>query len=142
MLSISTRRIILAAYLGLILYATLAPISASWYKTVSALDKLAHVGLFAGMSFLMVLSMTDGWRRALWAIALTSALAAIIELVQGALPYRSAEWWDLWAGVGGAAVGTLAAILLDVKARSHPRRSRATHPPAAHSAAPLDESDN
>jgi len=110
-LSIPIRRIVLIAYIGLVLFATLAPLSGDWYETVSTLDKFAHVGLFAGVSFLAVLNVTYRWEAALWAVILTSVLAGLIELAQGALPFRSADWWDLWAGVLGACIGAILAIV-------------------------------
>ena len=110
MLSVPVRRIVLIAYIGMVLFATLAPLSGDWYEPVSALDKFAHVGLFAGVSFLAVLNVTYRWEAALWAVILTSVLAALIELVQGTLPFRSADWWDLWAGVLGACIGAAIAV--------------------------------
>ena len=104
------RRTVLIAYLTLVLLATLAPLSGDMYAAFVTLDKLAHVGLFAGVASLAVLNTTYRWEAALWAVILTSVLAALIELVQGALPFRSAEWWDLWAGILGACIGATLAM--------------------------------
>ena len=114
------RRTILIAYLALVLLATLAPLSGDMYAAVSTFDKLAHVGLFAGVASLAVLNMTYRWQAALRAVILTSVLAALIELVQGMLPFRSADWWDLWAGVLGACIGATFAMAVHRIMRTFP----------------------
>jgi VanZ family protein len=79
------------------------------YEGVSDFDKLAHVVLFGGVAFLAALNMNGGGKVFFVAATLTSFFAGLIELAQGLLPFRTAEWWDLWAGVIGACAGALLA---------------------------------
>ena len=120
MSNIPIRRIVLIAYLVLVLFATLAPLSGDWYAAVSTFDKLAHVGLFFGVAFLAIVNLTYSRSAVLRAIFLTSMLAALIELVQSALPFRSGDWWDFGAGVLGAIAGALTALPLIVWERRQP----------------------
>jgi len=125
------RRIVLIAYLGLVLFATLAPLSGNWYKAVSTLDKLAHVGLFLGVGFLAVFNLTYSRSAVFKAIVFTSMLAALIELVQSALPFRSGDWWDLWAGVLGAIAGALIALPLIGREAHQPDKARSATSPSS-----------
>lgn len=71
-------------------------------------DKLLHVGVYALLAFLFVASEMPSrspWRHI---GAITSALillGASLELVQFALPHRSAEPFDLLANTAGIASG-------------------------------------
>jgi VanZ family protein len=40
-------------------------------------------------------------------LLISFAFAGGIELVQGFLPYRDADWWDFFAGAAGAGMGVL-----------------------------------
>ena len=73
---------------------------------MSGLDKLVHVALFGGVAVLFcwnIGSVTAG--SAIVSFAVTTAFAAVIELVQGMLWYRSGDFWDLLAGAIGALAG-------------------------------------
>jgi VanZ family protein len=75
-----------------------------------ATDKLLHAGAFAGLSALIALALVDLAlsRRQLVAAVASTAVGALLELVQSALPYRSAELLDLVADAIGAVLGVLA----------------------------------
>ena len=100
------RRLVFLAYVLGVLGATLAPLSGEAYAAVSGLDKLVHVGLFGGVAVLLCWNLNSvSITTARFVLLLTTAFAAIIELVQGRLWYRSGDYWDLLAGALGAALG-------------------------------------
>jgi VanZ family protein len=82
------------------------------------LDKLEHLLAFGGFAGVVELSLLElsAFRRRLLAVATSSSCGLLLELVQLALPHRSAELLDLVADVLGAllAIGasTLASWLL------------------------------
>ncbi len=105
------RQATLAIYLTVVLVGTLAPLSGSAFDKVSAFDKLVHLAMFGGMAFLLMLSFNPPRKENfLKAVVLASVLAGGVELVQGILPFRSAEWWDFVAGAAGTVVGALVAL--------------------------------
>lgn len=75
-----------------------------------AMDKLLHAGAFAGLAGLIAFALPElpPRRRQLVSAGASSALGALLELVQSALPYRSAELLDLVADTLGAVLGALA----------------------------------
>lgn len=110
---LAMRRTAFYTYVALVLIATLTPLSGGIFDTAARFDKVVHVAMLAGVAFLMLLSQVSARRQdAVRALVLTAVLAGAIELLQGALPFRSAEPWDFAAGVVGAAVGVLAAMPL------------------------------
>jgi VanZ family protein len=112
-LRLVVRRTLFYTYVALVLIATLAPLSGGIFDTAARYDKLAHVALLAGVAFLMLLSLDSGRRQEfIAAVVLTTALAGVIELLQGILPFRSAEPWDFAAGTVGAVLGAAAALPL------------------------------
>jgi len=77
-------------------------------------DKLLHLLAFLGLEMLLelgLLGLPKGKRRAL-AVLVSVLLGAVLEGVQAALPYRSAELLDLVADALGAAIGALLVIAL------------------------------
>jgi VanZ family protein len=100
------RRLLLEAYVIALLAATLAPVPDVAYPP-SGLDKPVHVVLFAGLAFLLhwYLSSRSSRTGVLVPFTLTLGAAALIEVVQGVLPFRNADEWDFVAGAAGAAVG-------------------------------------
>jgi VanZ family protein len=92
------------------------------YVAVSGFDKIVHLFLFAGVSFLVYWAQkTVGEPIPGMATVVASALAAFIEIVQSLLPYRSGDFWDFLAGVLGALLGAALALLAaKVKHRVYP----------------------
>ena len=100
------RRLVFLGYVTTVLGATLAPLSSDAYDVVSGLDKLVHVGLFGGVAVLLCWNLNSvSLQTARFVLLLTTAFAAVIELVQGRLWYRSGDYWDLLAGALGAVLG-------------------------------------
>lgn len=93
----------------LVLAATLMP--AVWFSTdrqdfiswITNIDKWLH-----GVTFLFLAIWFSGQyeRRAYWRIAVGLLLFGIlIELCQRMVAYRTAEWYDLAADIGGIVIG-------------------------------------
>lgn len=119
MATLTFKRLVLAAYLGLVGFLTLAPLSGGVYSTFAEYDKLVHVGLFAGVAFLMLWAEQSGLDpRAVTVIVVTAALAGLIELIQGALPFRAMDGWDFLAGVIGAVIGAVAQVAIASRLRA------------------------
>lgn len=104
------RRALLGVYFVAVFGITLAPIPHG-DGAFSDLDKLVHAALFGGLSFLIYWNFTT--RRGLGAAAAASVVvAALIELAQGRIPYRSADVGDFLAGGAGVVAGIIAALSL------------------------------
>ena len=100
------RRVVFFGYVATLLGATLAPLSSDAYDVVSGLDKLVHVALFGGVATLLCWNLKSVSPPIVTRVfLLTTAFAAVIELVQGQLVYRSGDLWDLVAGSAGAILG-------------------------------------
>ncbi len=120
------RRLVLATYTVALLAVTLAPLPGPAYPPTAA-DKLVHLILFGGLAALLYGNFVGGRRGpALVASVIGSvSVAAVVELLQGLLPYRQEDLWDLVAGAVGA---VLAALLIGWSARSRRRRSELARP--------------
>ena len=115
----ASRGVALVAYIATVWVVTLAPLPSGAYRAISfpAFDKVVHVGLFGGLALLLCWALNASARpRAVVIVGLASVMAGLIEVVQGLLPYRSAEWWDLLAGVAGALAGTVLAAAIASRA--------------------------
>ncbi len=99
------RRLILAAYTVGLLTVTLAPLPGPVYPPTGA-DKLVHLLLFGGLVVLFYGNFKGARRGAALVASVVGSvsLAALVELLQGLLPYRSEDIWDLVAGAVGALV--------------------------------------
>ena len=103
-------------WFGIILYLSFAPLS-GWPKmnTFERLygDKVIHIGMYAGLSFLFVAgnflfrkkqSMSNN--NLLIGAILCSVIGITVEILQPLLTmYRAFEWLDMVANVVGAFVG-------------------------------------
>ncbi len=102
----TVRTAVFTVYVMLVLAATLAPLSGDMYSAVSGLDKLVHVGLFAGVAFLLYWSQkSTGEPSPVSAVGPTTILAGLVEIFQAMLGYRSGDFWDFIAGALGAVIG-------------------------------------
>lgn len=99
-----------------VLYGSLAPGEdlppAGWLAMIPYFDKVVHFGFYFGETLLVLLLFEPrGWRR--WsAVAAVILCSGAVELVQGALGYRSKDFWDFVANSSGALVAVAAAPLL------------------------------
>lgn len=99
-----------------VLYGSLAPGDdlppAGWLAMIPYFDKVVHFGFYFGETLLVLLLFEPrGWRR--WtAVVAVILCSGAVELVQGALGYRSKDFWDFVANSSGALVAVAAAPLL------------------------------
>jgi VanZ family protein len=87
-----------------------------WLRRLEALgaDKVVHWGLFLVLAVLVVRALPAGvsWRRLTLAFLLMTGYGALTELLQLAVPARSAELADLGADAIGGLCGILVALLV------------------------------
>jgi hypothetical protein len=122
---ITYRHVVLACYVAGLLVLTLAPLPGTAYRLASAqgFDKAVHTVLFGGFAAALYWSRLGGAAPGWWRVVGPSAgLAALVELLQAPLPYRTADVWDFVWGVLGALVAYLAARRVLPGAGDSPRR--------------------
>lgn len=106
------RRSVLAVYLVALLIATLSPLPSTSYDVVRGMDKLVHVILFGGLSIVLYWTGFSSMRMMVGiGLVAVSIFAGVIELLQGLLPYRSADRMDFLAGAVGALLGLVLALI-------------------------------
>lgn len=90
-------------------------------------DKLGHIGAFGGMVVLVELALLElgSSRRRGWAFLASVGTGGLLELVQAALPHRSADVGDWVADCIGAAlaVGLSLAVARLFSPRPSPDRA-------------------
>jgi VanZ family protein len=90
------------------------------------LTSAAHFAEYAVLAFVVAVAL-GGWpagRRALvWAGVFAVGLGALLEVVQGPLPYRDAQFSDAWINAAGAGLG-LVVVSLAGRLRGWRPRSR------------------
>lgn len=120
-------RVAAAIWAALIVVSGVAPLG-SVVEAIGPPDPVTttgHFGAYAVFGFILVVAL-GGWRvsaRALAvAFALAVALGAVVELIQGPIPYRDASLVDLAVDVAGAAVGlaVFSAVARGRRSRSRP----------------------
>ena len=98
----------MAAYAALVLIVSVLPIKTE--PAVSHLDKVAHLCEYLLFAWLLVQAIRAGRlreREYLWlAWIYATSYGLLMELIQGMLPWRSADMGDAAANALGAALGT------------------------------------
>lgn len=108
---ITYRHVVLGCYVAGVLALTLAPLPEPAYQLASAqgFDKAVHTVLFGGFAVVVYWNLLPTAPPGLWqVVGPSAALAALVELLQAPLSYRTADVWDFFWGV----VGALAAYLV------------------------------
>lgn len=93
-----------------VLAATIMPVLWLWPSSSEFLpaDKWLHLLTFL---FLSVWFAGQYARSSYWRLLVgLTAFGVLIELGQGMIPYRSAEWMDLVADIGGIGIGLIIAV--------------------------------
>jgi VanZ family protein len=99
------RGALLTLYLIAVFGLTLTPVPEP-PDAPQSFDKVVHFGLFGFLAVLVNWNLWWARLRASAAALAAAAVAGLIELLQGPIPYRSADVWDFVAGTAGAiAVG-------------------------------------
>lgn len=111
------RRIILGLYVVAVLVLMLAPIrQPRLVRSIPDADKIVHAALFGLMAAVFWWNLAARRRgRAVWAVALATAFACAVEILQAFVPYRSSDPLDAVAGLVGAVVAALVLVRLSEK---------------------------
>lgn len=104
------RRALLVAYAVVLLGLTLSPTPPA-ADALTGYNKWIHGGLFSGLLLLLYWNLQFA-RAAVVAAVISVAAAALIELVQRRLPYRTGDLSDFLAGVAGVGLGLLVAFVV------------------------------
>lgn len=96
------RHRVFVAYVLLMVLVFLLPVPQTPVDGFHFIDKLVHFGIFLG--FAVLLYVDRGWTPTSTLLA-SVAFAAVIELLQGLVSYRDADWYDLAAGAAGGLLG-------------------------------------
>lgn len=102
------RRVWLGVYVVALLVLTLAPLPvlASRLAATDNLDKVVHFVLLGGLTVMLYWNLAVAGRPPLGRVVGPAiAFAALIELLQAPLPYRTMDFWDLVWGAAGSIVG-------------------------------------
>jgi VanZ family protein len=101
------RRVWLGVYVVVLLVLTLAPLPAMANRLAATdqLDKVVHFVLLAGLTVILYWNLAVAGRPPLGrVVGPATAFAALIELLQAPLPYRTMDFWDFICGTAGAFV--------------------------------------
>ena len=122
------RRLAALAYAFLIFGLGVADLGRLPVPPVALLDKLEHLLAFGAFVWVIELALLElgTRRRRTLAVLVSCSCGLVLELVQSALPHRSAEALDLVADVLGALI---AAALSFLASRLVAQRGNATEPP-------------
>ena len=108
------RRLILASYALWVTVITLAPLPSGAGRLPWWFDKVVHFGLFGGVGFLVYFNLGYTARhRVMLVSGVAAVFAALIEIVQSPLAFRSGDVWDFVWGAAGGLVGWVTAEAAD-----------------------------
>lgn len=101
-------RILLASYLIALLCLLMFPIAGPDFRLLGVgADKWMHIALFGGLAALLRWNLSASRHAILLSVAVAVVVAAATEVAQSLVAYRSAESWDLLAGLLGATLGAI-----------------------------------
>lgn len=81
--------------------------------SIPGMDKVAHMCLFGGWSFLFYFGFAQYFkRRVFWALVVSLLFAISTEVVQMFVPHRDADWLDGLADLFGSSLAILFAIFV------------------------------
>ena len=86
---------------------------------IFSFDKLAHLGVFSILSFLMIIGFTkqyafSGLKRnpVRYSLIISSAYASVLELGQSIIPDRYANFYDMTFNLAGVLLGYVLFLLI------------------------------
>ncbi len=101
-------RLLLAIYLIALLGLLMFPIEGPNFRLLSiGADKWMHVALFGGLAVLLRWNLSANRHAVLVSVGAAFVVAVATEVAQSLVAYRSAELWDLLAGLLGAMLGAV-----------------------------------
>jgi VanZ family protein len=110
------RRLWLGVYVAALLVLTLAPLPALANRLASTdhFDKVAHFVLLGGLTVMLYWVLAAEGRPSLARVVGPAvAFAALIEVLQAPLPYRTTDFWDFVWGTVGAFVAYVVVVRLN-----------------------------
>ncbi len=103
-------RFALAIYFAALLGLLMLPISGTEFGLLGiGSDKWIHVVLFGGLAVLLRWNLSESRHPLLISVGAAFAIIVATEVAQGLIAYRSAESWDVLAGLVGAILGAASA---------------------------------
>jgi len=106
--SLRLDRLLLALYLIALFGLLLLPISGVGSRFINmGGDKLIHIALFGGLSVILRWNFSATRNAVFKTVAIGFVIAAIAEIAQRLVAYRSAELSDVAAGIVGAILGAV-----------------------------------
>ena len=101
----SRLRVVLFAYAAAVLVVAALP---GGTLDAVAPDKILHLGAYGALTLLALFAgVPPGW-GVIGAVGVSVAHGAVVEMVQAFIPWRRAEWGDLWAdGLGALAAAVI-----------------------------------
>lgn len=103
-------RFLLAIYLVALFGLIMLPISGTEFRLLGIeSDKWIYVALFGGLAVLLRWNISERRHALFVSVAATFFVAAVAEVAHGLVDYRSAESWDVVAGLIGAVLGATGA---------------------------------
>ena len=86
---------------------------------IFSFDKLAHLGVFSILSFLMIIGFTKQYtfsdlkkNSARYSLIISSAYASVLELGQSIIPDRYANFYDMTFNLIGVFIGYVLFLLI------------------------------
>lgn len=109
--------VLLVVATAVILYGTLFPVDYDVPKSIIGLDKVVHIIMFGGWTFLYGIVRFLRDKYTLWPVFLVGAIfGVVIELLQHILPTgRNPEMMDMLADFSGTALAILVLYVLSKK---------------------------
>ena len=101
-------RLLLAIYLVALMGLLMFPMSGPDFQLLGMeSDKWMHIALFGGLAVMLRWNLSESRHALIVSIGAAFVVAAITEVAQGLVAYRSAEFLDLLAGFLGATLGAI-----------------------------------
>ena len=89
------------------------------FENLFSFDKLAHLGVFASLSFLMIIGFTKQHRFSRlnqspvkYSLAISAFYGGFLELGQALIPDRYANFYDLAFNLSGVLIGYVFFLLI------------------------------
>jgi glycopeptide antibiotics resistance protein len=98
--------VMLGVYMISLIILLISPIEGPGFRFLGIQsDKWMHILLFGGLAVLLRWNFSRNHQAWLLAVGTALAIAIAAEIAQGLVAYRSAELWDVVAGLIGAVLG-------------------------------------
>jgi len=104
----SLNRLLLTMYLIALMGLLMFPIVGPEFRLLGiGSDKWVHVALFGGLAVMLRWNLSENRHALFVSISIALVVAVTTEVAQGLVAYRSAEFFDVLAGLNGAIIGAV-----------------------------------